>query len=256
MVRYAVGYQSRAFVTFGAPIPLAGCDADTRARDVMELAHAGARHASARSTRCCRRRCSPRRCGRRSPSAISSSASTRSSTSCARAARQPGRASAAARRSTRRAEPLDDRGIIYVERGGASASASAPCCATTPARIEHLLVPGPPARDGPARTDARQRVQGVLPPRSPAARLLKTLASRYGMRAAAASRAASSPARPSRKRSPRRATVEAAGLTQTLDYLGESVAIDGRSRRGDPRLPAASSTRSPRPASAATCRSS
>ena len=38
MVRYAVGYQSRAFVTFGSPIPLQGYDADSR-REVMELAH-------------------------------------------------------------------------------------------------------------------------------------------------------------------------------------------------------------------------
>ncbi len=38
MVRYAVGYQSRAFVTFGAPIPLQGYDAEAR-RDVMALAH-------------------------------------------------------------------------------------------------------------------------------------------------------------------------------------------------------------------------
>jgi glycerol-3-phosphate O-acyltransferase len=38
MVRYAVGYQSRAFVTFGAPIPLDGCDPDSR-RDIMTLAH-------------------------------------------------------------------------------------------------------------------------------------------------------------------------------------------------------------------------
>jgi glycerol-3-phosphate O-acyltransferase len=38
MVRYAVGYQSRAFVTFGAPIPLRGYDAESR-RDVMGLAH-------------------------------------------------------------------------------------------------------------------------------------------------------------------------------------------------------------------------
>jgi glycerol-3-phosphate O-acyltransferase len=38
MVRYAVGYQSRAYVTFGAPIPLDGCDPDSR-RDVMLLAH-------------------------------------------------------------------------------------------------------------------------------------------------------------------------------------------------------------------------
>jgi 1-acyl-sn-glycerol-3-phosphate acyltransferase len=38
MVRYAVGYQSRAFVTFGAPIPLDGYDPESR-RDVMALAH-------------------------------------------------------------------------------------------------------------------------------------------------------------------------------------------------------------------------
>ncbi len=38
MVRYAVGYQSRAFVTFGQPIPLAAYDPEAR-RDVMDLAH-------------------------------------------------------------------------------------------------------------------------------------------------------------------------------------------------------------------------
>ena len=38
MVRYAVGYESRAFVTFGAPIPMAGWDPNAR-RDVMDLAH-------------------------------------------------------------------------------------------------------------------------------------------------------------------------------------------------------------------------
>ncbi len=37
MVRYAVGYQSRAFVTFGKPIPLAGHDPESR-RDIMTLA--------------------------------------------------------------------------------------------------------------------------------------------------------------------------------------------------------------------------
>lgn len=39
MVRYAVGYRSRAFVTFGRPIATAGVDADSR-RDVLDLAHA------------------------------------------------------------------------------------------------------------------------------------------------------------------------------------------------------------------------
>ena len=38
MVRYAVGYQSRAFVTFGAPIPLSAYDGESR-REVMALAH-------------------------------------------------------------------------------------------------------------------------------------------------------------------------------------------------------------------------
>ena len=38
MVRYAVGYQSRAFVTFGQPIPLAGYDPESR-REVMDLGH-------------------------------------------------------------------------------------------------------------------------------------------------------------------------------------------------------------------------
>jgi glycerol-3-phosphate O-acyltransferase len=38
MVRYAVGYQSRAFVTFGEPISMASVDPESR-RDVMEFAH-------------------------------------------------------------------------------------------------------------------------------------------------------------------------------------------------------------------------
>ena len=38
MVRYSVGYQSRAFVTFGAPIALQDYDPESR-RDVMALAH-------------------------------------------------------------------------------------------------------------------------------------------------------------------------------------------------------------------------
>jgi glycerol-3-phosphate O-acyltransferase len=38
MVRYAVGYQSRAFVTFGAPISLEGCDPESR-REIMALGH-------------------------------------------------------------------------------------------------------------------------------------------------------------------------------------------------------------------------
>jgi len=39
MVRYAVGYRSRAFVTFGAPIPAGDCDAQSRS-DVLALTRA------------------------------------------------------------------------------------------------------------------------------------------------------------------------------------------------------------------------
>ncbi len=38
MVRYAVGYRSRAVVTFGTPIPVSGIDPDSR-RAMLELAH-------------------------------------------------------------------------------------------------------------------------------------------------------------------------------------------------------------------------
>ena len=38
MVRHAVGYKSRAFVTFGAPIPLGSFDPESR-RDLVTLAH-------------------------------------------------------------------------------------------------------------------------------------------------------------------------------------------------------------------------
>jgi 1-acyl-sn-glycerol-3-phosphate acyltransferase len=38
MVRHAVGYRSRAFVSIGAPIPLAGFDPESR-RDLVTLAH-------------------------------------------------------------------------------------------------------------------------------------------------------------------------------------------------------------------------
>jgi hypothetical protein len=39
MVRYAVGYRSRAFVTFGAPISASDIDPDSR-RAVLDLSHA------------------------------------------------------------------------------------------------------------------------------------------------------------------------------------------------------------------------
>jgi glycerol-3-phosphate O-acyltransferase len=38
LVRYAVGYRSRAYVTFGTPIDVSGCDPHSR-REVLDLAH-------------------------------------------------------------------------------------------------------------------------------------------------------------------------------------------------------------------------
>src|SRR5262249_31107325 len=38
MVRYAVGYRSRAFTTFGSPMPVAGINVQSRT-EVLELAH-------------------------------------------------------------------------------------------------------------------------------------------------------------------------------------------------------------------------
>jgi glycerol-3-phosphate O-acyltransferase len=72
MVRYAVGYRSRAFVTFGAPIALDGYDPGSR-RSLLSLGHRirdeiGRLH--------CRRPSSRRRCVRRSRGRISNRAST------------------------------------------------------------------------------------------------------------------------------------------------------------------------------------
>ena len=102
-----------------------------------------------------------------------------------------------ARRSRRRAEPLAARNIIHVERGGRSACASGRSCATTR---------GPPAPAGGPERAREPTDDRIASPRAffhtlAGSRTLKQLASRYGMRTATASRAASSPARPSTKRS-------------------------------------------------------
>ena len=55
MVRYAVGYRSRAFVTFGAPIPASAMRPAARGREVLELSAPDPRAGSARSSRCCPR---------------------------------------------------------------------------------------------------------------------------------------------------------------------------------------------------------
>ena len=92
MVRYAVGYRSRAFVTFGAPISTAGLDPQSR-RDVLELAHQDRAPRSAALYKVLpdgagRRR----RCGRRSAATRSRAAGSTVLIDTLRARRrQPGR---------------------------------------------------------------------------------------------------------------------------------------------------------------------
>jgi glycerol-3-phosphate O-acyltransferase len=68
MVRYAVGYRSRAFVTFGKPISVDGIDPHSR-RQVLDLTHATMKAIGTPRSRCCRRPWSPTRCDRRSHAA-------------------------------------------------------------------------------------------------------------------------------------------------------------------------------------------
>ena len=115
MVRYAVGYQSRAFVTFGQPIALTGYDPDSR-RDVMELAHLT--------------RDTIGRLYKILPTAVVAAAlrpgitrrelEQRAQTVIDAAAVAGGNLGVTSGRDAveRAAEPLETRGIIHVERGG------------------------------------------------------------------------------------------------------------------------------------------
>ena len=149
MVRYAVGYQSRAFVTFGEPIPLDGYDPESR-RDVMALAHltrdtigrlykvlptavlaagdAAVDHAA--------RAREPRR----------GTSSTRSRAAGANLAVTSGREAV-----ERAAEPLATRNIIHVERGGRFRVRERTVLRYYARTLQHLLA-GRAARL--ARTDA------------------------------------------------------------------------------------------------------
>ena len=64
MVRYAVGYKSRAFVTFGKPMSVKGIDPNSR-RAVLDLCHEVMERIG-RQYRCCRPRWWHRPCVRRS----------------------------------------------------------------------------------------------------------------------------------------------------------------------------------------------
>ena len=145
MVRYAVGYQSRAFVTFGKPIPLGGYDPESR-RDVMTLGAPDPRHDRQRSTRCCPRRSSRRRCGRRPRGASSKARADAIIDALRQAERQPRRSAADARRSRPGAPMLADRNIIHLERGGRYRVRERTVLRYYARTIQHLLVPRRPLR--------------------------------------------------------------------------------------------------------------
>ena len=232
-----------------SPIPLDDYDAESR-RDVLELAHRIARRdrpalqGAADGARrrgdaavdhrrrprvARRRRCSSRLRGRR---------------------RQPRRARRAARGRRGRRRALEKRGVIRTE-GRDCACATAACCATTRARIQHLLRPGRAVRTA---TDARRPLEVVLPRPGPQQRRSSGSPRATAWRSRPASPGASSPARRSTRPSRPRAAIQARGLLLTLDQLGESVATLGRGRGGHAGLPRRSSRRSWRPASTATSR--
>ena len=115
MVRYGVGYKSRAFVTFGAPIPVDGYDPHSRS-DVLDLAHR-TRHAIGLLVKVL-------------PTAVVAAAMRPSITrrelesrvaeidrGAGGERRQHGRRRSRARRSSAAARAFVPRGVLVVERG-------------------------------------------------------------------------------------------------------------------------------------------
>ena len=146
------------------------------------------------ATRCCRRRWSPS--AMRPP--ITRARADRAARRAARRARAP---PAPTSPCTSGRQAVDEgvdaarrRAACSSRNGSAFACATASCCATTRARSSISLTR--PTQDHALMLDALPKAPF---PSSPAVRRLKRLASRYGMRRPAASRAASSPARRSRE---------------------------------------------------------
>ena len=142
MVRYAVGYRSRAFVTFGAPIPVAGVRPAVAQRRARADAHWSAARIgtlykvlpTAVFAAAMRPSITRRDLEERIDRLIEELAAGDANLGVTQ--RPPG-----GRRSRRAA-----RNARHHRRSSAagSASATATCCATTPARIEHLLVDARP----------------------------------------------------------------------------------------------------------------
>ena len=144
MVRYAVGYQSRAFVTFGTPIPISAARSgvaarrhDARARDprrdrtpLQGPADGGGRRGDAAVDDAARARGARRRA---------------SSTCCARPNANLGVQSG--REAVEVGAPaLADRNIIYLERGGRFRVRERTVLRYYARTIQHLLAPRRPIR--------------------------------------------------------------------------------------------------------------
>ena len=174
MVRYAVGYRSRAFVTFGAPIPAGDCDAAVAQRRARADAPGPRAHRRAR-TRCCRRRVFA---AAMRPSITRRDLEARIDRLIEElAARRANLGVTSGRQAIdEAAEPLETRGIIVAR------ARPVPRPRTQRAPLLRADDRAPAGRPPAARTDARQRVEGLLPParaqRSPEERWRRA----YGMR--------------------------------------------------------------------------
>ena len=156
MVRFAVGYRSRAFVTFGRPIPLDGFDPDVAARRCSIWRTWCARR-SAGSTRCCRRRCVAAAMRPSITRADLDRPHRRDARHAAGDRRQPG----GDERPTRRSRRPPSR-----SRHAASSSIEDGRFRVRERNVLRYYAPidPAPARRPPARpTDARRSIEGIFP---------------------------------------------------------------------------------------------
>ena len=232
MVRYAVGYRSRAFVTFGAPITASGYDPNSRTRSAR-AEPAGPRPHRRACTRCCRPRVfaaamrpsiTRRDLEQRIDRLIEELA--------ARHANLGGDERPAGGRKA--AEPLETRGIVVLERGrfrvrernvlGTTRGRSSTCSSRTAGRIEPCGTRRAcPVTSGTSdRPECSQRLQSLLPS-ARQSDLLKSVASRYGMRSRPAFARRFIAGETVEEAIAAARAVERRGLLHTLDYLGESV---------------------------------
>ena len=245
MVRFAVGYRSRAFVTFGRPIPLDGYDPSSRAIGAGPGAP-GARAHWAGSTRCCRRRSSPPRCGRRSRGAISIARIDAMLDTLRALRRQP-------RRDERRGGGRGGGRAVRGARHHRDRGRPLPRARAQRAALLRAVDPAPALARAARPTDARRGFQGLLPlPRASRASQATRVALRHARRGGFARRFIAGESVEEAIAAVR--ALAERGLLLTLDYLGESVATIAKRRRRHARVLAHPRRDRRSRASSATCR--